>query len=154
MSTLYLLIGIPCSGKTTWVNDYEFPNDVAHISSDYFLEEYADLHSTTYTKIFKEYAPTANRLMFEEAKEALQQGIDIVWDQTNTTISSRKKKLTMLSDYYKIAVVFKMPTEEELQKRLASRPRKVIPDDVIKQMILQFQEPTKSEGFDDIWFVS
>jgi len=154
MPTLYLLVGIPCSGKTTWVKDYEFPNDVAHISSDYFLEEYADLHSTTYTKIFNEYAPTATKLMFEEAKEALQAGIDIVWDQTNTTISSRKKKLAMLHNYHKIAVVFKMPTKEQLQKRLASRPRKVIPDDVIKQMILQFQEPTKSEGFDDIWFVS
>jgi len=153
MPILYLLVGIPCSGKTTWVNKHVFPNDVAHISSDHFIEEYANLHSTTYTKVFKEYAPTANNLMFEEAKEAQLAGIDIVWDQTNTTISTRRKKLVMLSDYYKIAVVFKTPKEKELKERLASRPRKVIPYDVIEHMTKTLQEPTKSEGFDDIWFM-
>ena len=150
---VYLLVGIPCSGKTTWVDKYEFTSDIAHISSDYFVEEYADLHSTTYTLVFKDYAATANKLMFDEALESIRQGIDIVWDQTNTTISSRRKKLAMLKEYHKIAVVFNIPKPEVLAERLESRRHwKEIPNDVIESMIEKFQEPTKSEGFDDIWF--
>lgn len=153
MPIAYILIGVPGSGKSTWVDKAEFTTDTAHISSDYFIEEYADLHSTTYTLVFKDYAPTANKLMFDEALEAIRQGIDIVWDQTNTTISTRRKKLAMLKDYRKIAVVFKTPKPEVLQQRLEGRQHwKEIPDDVIKNMINQIQEPTKSEGFDDIWF--
>ena len=153
MPIAYILIGVPGSGKSTWVDNAEFTTDTAHISSDYFIEEYADLHSTTYTLIFKEYVATANKLMFDEALEAISQGIDIVWDQTNTTISSRKKKLGMLKDYHKIAVVFKIPEPEELKQRLESRQHwKEIPDDVMEIMITKFQKPTIEEGFDDIWF--
>jgi predicted kinase len=153
MPTAYILIGIPGSGKTTWVDEYAFTSDVAHISSDYFIEEYADLHSTTYTLVFKDYVPTATKLMFDEALEAIRQGTDIVWDQTNTTISTRRRKIAMLTNYHKIAVVFKPPKPEVLAERLESRRHwKEIPDDVIKDMIEKFQEPTKSEGFDDIWF--
>ena len=154
MPTLYLLVGIPGSGKSTWVKEYQFQSDVAHVSSDYFIEEYADLHSTTYSSVFAEYAPIANKLMFDEALEAVRQGLDIVWDQTNTTISTRRKKIAMCTGYKKIAVVFKTPKPKDLINRLGSRPGKVIPDSVIKQMIESYQEPTKSEGFDDIWFVN
>jgi predicted kinase len=153
MPIAYILIGVPGSGKSTWVDKAEFTTDTAHISSDYFIEEYADLHSTTYTLVFKDYVATANKLMFDEALEAIRQGIDIVWDQTNTTISSRRKKLGMLKDYHKIAVVFKTPEPEELKQRLDSRSHwKEIPHDVMKTMIDQFQEPTVEEGFDDVWF--
>ena len=153
MPTAYILIGVPGSGKTTWVDNAEFTADTAHISSDYFIEEYADLHSTTYTLIFSEYAATANKLMFDEALEAIRSGMDVVWDQTNLTVSSRKKKIVMLKDYHKIAVVFKLPAPEVLAERLENRRHwKEIPDNVINNMIEKFQEPTKSEGFDDIWF--
>lgn len=153
MPIAYILIGVPGSGKSTWVDNAKFTADTAHISSDYFIEEYADLHSTTYTLVFKDYAATANKLMFDEALEVIRQGIDIVWDQTNTTVSTRKRKLAMLKDYHKIAVVFKTPDAKVLKERLESRSHwKEIPNDVIESMIEKFQEPTKSEGFDDIWF--
>jgi len=155
MPIAYILIGVPGSGKSTWVDKYEFNTDVVHISSDYYIDEYADLHSTTYTLVFNDYAPTATKLMFDEALEAIRSGMNIVWDQTNTTISSRRKKLAMLKDYQKIAVLFKTPKPEILKKRLDSRSHwKEIPDSVIKDMIEKFQEPSKTEGFDDIWFGS
>ena len=49
-----------------------------------------------------------------------------------------------------VAVVFRTPEEKELQRRLNSRPGKVIPPDVVKSMIDNFEEPTKEEGFDEI----
>jgi len=153
MPIAYILIGVPGSGKTTWVDKAKFTTDTAHISSDHFIEEHADLHSTTYTLVFKDYVATANKLMFDEALEAIRSGIDIVWDQTNTTVSSRKKKIGMLKDYHKIAVVFRTPPPEILKKRLESRKHwKEIPDDVMSDMIEKFQKPTEDEGFNDIWF--
>jgi tRNA uridine 5-carbamoylmethylation protein Kti12 len=57
----------------------------------------------------------------------------------------------MLPDYYAIAVVFPTPDHAELQRRLASRPGKTIPEGVVEQMIAQYEEPTELEGFREIW---
>jgi predicted kinase len=121
-----------------------------HVSSDYFVEQEAQRMDTTYSTVFKDYMPMAVSLMFNEVVEAINQGMDIVWDQTSTTISSRRKKLVMLHGYHKIAVVFKTPAPEELGRRLASRPGKNIPDHVVNSMISSFQLPSRDEGFDEI----
>jgi hypothetical protein len=57
----------------------------------------------------------------------------------------------MLPEYYAIAVVFRIPEPQELQKRLANRPGKVIPLEVLDDMIAKWQEPTEEEGFNEIW---
>jgi len=46
-----------------------------------------------------------------------------------------------------------VPEPDELKRRLASRPGKVIPDDVVQQMIDNWEEPTLEEGFKEIWRV-
>jgi tRNA uridine 5-carbamoylmethylation protein Kti12 len=46
--------------------------------------------------------------------------------------------------------VFPTPPEDELKRRLGSRPGKNIPDNVIKKMIKGFTLPTPEEGFDEI----
>jgi hypothetical protein len=50
--------------------------------------------------------PTAVENMTEEVIRARDAGIDIIWDQTSTTVASRLKKFRMLPDYEHIAVVF------------------------------------------------
>jgi predicted kinase len=80
-------------------------------------------------------------------------GRNIIWDQTSTTVKSRKKKFDMLPDYYHIAVIFETPSRLELKRRLASRPGKEIPDAVIEGMLASFQMPTEAEGFKEIWKV-
>jgi tRNA uridine 5-carbamoylmethylation protein Kti12 len=47
-------------------------------------------------------------------------------------------------------VVFKTPNEIELARRLASRPGKNIPDHVIRDMIDNYEAPTREEGFTEI----
>jgi tRNA uridine 5-carbamoylmethylation protein Kti12 len=51
-------------------------------------------------------------------------------------------------------VVFPTPEPEELARRLASRPGKTIPPEVIERMIEDWEEPDLSEGFEEIWRVS
>jgi len=80
-------------------------------------------------------------------------GLDVIWDQTSTTVTSRRKKFNTLPKYEHIAVVFKTPDADELAKRLASRPGKNIPDSVMQSMIDGFEMPTEDEGFTEIWYV-
>ena len=57
------------------------------------------------------------------------------------------------SQYEHIAVVFKVPEPAELTRRLASRPGKVIPAEVMENMIRNFEPPSLDEGFKEIWVV-
>ena len=75
----------------------------------------------------------------------------MIWDQTNVSKKSRAPKLAMVPDHYeKIAVVFATPDDEELQRRLGSRPGKSIPAHIVMGMASSLQQPTYDEGFDDI----
>lgn len=153
MPKLYLLVGVPGSGKSTWIVKQEWAKDCHIASTDNLVEEYASSVGSTYSAVFQAYMPTAVKLMREQIRSARKTGKDIIWDQTNTSELSRRKKLRSLKDYYKIAVVIQTPEIEELRKRLASRPGKAIPWRVVSSMAKQLQNepPTKDEGFDEIW---
>jgi predicted kinase len=147
-----MLVGVPGSGKSTWVKNQEFwMKDCAYISTDMWVEMEAERRGVTYSEIFQEYMPKAVELMANHVELARDKGMDIIWDQTSTTIATRAKKFRMLPEYYAIAVVFRIPEPQELQKRLASRPGKVIPLEVLDDMIAKWQEPTEEEGFNEIW---
>jgi predicted kinase len=149
---LYMLVGVPGSGKSTWVKNQEFwMKDCAYISTDTYVEEWAETVGKTYTEVFEEYMPVAVTRMAGAVNAARDAGKDIIWDQTSTTIATRAKKFRMLPEYYAIAVVFRIPEPQELQKRLANRPGKVIPLDALQSMIDGWEEPTEDEGFNEIW---
>lgn len=151
MNKLYVLVGVPGSGKSTWVNNQEWAKDCAYISTDKHVEEYAKSVGKTYSEVFKDYMPTAVNLMAADVVDARDAGKDIIWDQTSTTLASRKRKFNMLPDYYAIAVVFATPDRDELDVRLSGRPGKHIPKKVIDSMIAGWDEPTEEEGFKEIW---
>lgn len=152
MPKCYQLVGVPGAGKSTWVNSQAWAKDCVYISTDKFVDEYAKEQGKTYNEVFKDFMPTAVDLMAAEVVEARLADKDIIWDQTSTSVISRKKKFKMLPKYEHIAVVFTTPEKDELARRLASRPGKNIPDHVIKSMIDGFEMPTKEEGFLEVWF--
>jgi predicted kinase len=150
----YVLVGVPGSGKSTWYdNNRESLGDAVYVSTDYFVEQYAKSCGSTYSEVFDAYMPVAVNLMVQQVVKARASNLDIVWDQTNTTIKSRKRKFNMLPDYDHIAVVFAIPEKAELDRRLANRPGKTIPAHVITGMINNFQMPTVAEGFKEIRYV-
>lgn len=148
-----MLVGVPGSGKSTWIADQEWTRDCCIVSTDYWVEEEAKRVGKTYSEIFTDYMPRAVELMTANVVAAREMHNDIIWDQTSTTQASRAKKFHMLPDYYAIAVVFPTPEPAELDRRLASRPGKTIPPDVIERMIQDWEEPTLEEGFREIWRV-
>jgi predicted kinase len=154
MNKVYILVGVPASGKSTWIKNQEWAKDCVVVSTDEFVEDYARECGQTYSEVFEDYMPTAVKLMADKVVRARNDRKDIIWDQTSTSVSTRAKKFRMLPDYYKIAVVFKTPPASELMKRLASRPGKNIPWEVVSDMAqkLEVEPPTKEEGFDEIWY--
>ena len=138
MNKLYVLVGVPASGKSTWVKSQDWAKDIPIVSTDKFVEEHAAKVGKTYSEVFEEYMPIAVRLMANQVEIAKANKCDIIWDQTSTTVKSRVRKFNMLPDYYKIAVVFKTPDEEEHQRRLKSRHGKVIPEAVLHDMIWNY----------------
>ena len=153
MAKCYQLIGIPGSGKTTWVKNQDWANDCVYVSTDIWIEIEAQKQDKTYSEVFEDYMPKAVNIMSAQVVDARDQERDIIWDQTSTTIASRMRKFNMLPNYEHIAVVFRCPDADELIRRLNSRPGKVIPLDVVESMVHNFEVPSEEEGFKEIWFV-
>ena len=155
MPKCYQLVGVPGSGKSTWHRAQEWLQDAACISTDLYVERQAELEGKTYSEVFKDFMPFAVKLMADDVVKARKACQDIVWDQTSTTIASRARKFAMLPDYEHIAVVFATPEPAELVMRLDSRydSGKIIPDQVVQDMINNWEEPALEEGFEEIWRV-
>jgi predicted kinase len=153
MSKVYVLVGVPGSGKSTWLASQNWALGLTVVNTDNFVEDYAKKQGKTYSEVFDEYMPTAVELMSKVVVHAREHGHDIIWDQTSTTVKSRARKFRMLRDYEHIAVVFKTPERDELDARLAGRPGKNIPKAVVDSMINGFEMPTEEEGFKEIWYV-
>ena len=152
MPKCYQLIGVPGSGKSTWIKNQDWALGLTIVSTDAFVEDYARKEGKTYSEVFKDYMPKAVDLMVEQVVRARKLGHTLIWDQTSTTIASRKKKFNMLPGYEHIAVVFRTPDRDELDVRLSGRPGKRIPKEVVDSMIAGWEEPTEEEGFVEIWY--
>jgi predicted kinase len=158
MPKCYQLIGVPGSGKSTWYKNQDWlgedKKDHKYVSTDQHVEGYAQDQGKTYSEVFEEYMPTAVRQMMVNVNMAAAFQLDIVWDQTSTTLASRARKFNALppsTNYEHIAVVFRTPDRDELDVRLSGRPGKHIPKNVIDSMIANWEEPTLEEGFKEIW---
>ena len=156
MNKCYQLIGIPGAGKSTWYQSQawlgEDKKDHKYVSTDQHVEGYAEDQGKTYSEVFEEYMPTAVKQMMVNVNFAAALKMDIVWDQTSTTIASRARKFNALPNYEHIAVVFRTPNRDELDVRLSGRPGKHIPKNVIDSMIAGWEEPSLEEGFKEIWY--
>jgi predicted kinase len=152
MPICYQLVGVPGSGKSTWIKQQNWALGMTVVSTDFFVEQYAQSLCKSYSEVFDEYMPTAVKLMTDAVINARERSHDIIWDQTSVSVNSRKRKFNMLPNYLHVAVVFKTPEHSELIRRLDSRPGKIIPFNVVKQMAqtLEAEMPTRSEGFKEI----
>lgn len=152
MPKAYILIGVPGSGKSTWIAKAPVDwNNTVVASTDNYVEQEAKRQGKTYTEVFKDVMPDAVNHMAKTVVDAVRNKQDIIWDQTSTTRHTRAKKFRMLpKDYEVIGVVFPTPDSKELARRLGNRPGKTIPDEVIQSMISKWEEPTEDEGFSKI----
>lgn len=147
-----MLVGVPGSGKSTWVSNQSWTQNCVYASTDRLIEQYADSVGKTYSQVFESYIKTATKKMNEIVIDANKNQVDVIWDQTNLTKNSRKKKLDLLPNHQAIAVLFSVPNPQELRRRLDSRPGKIISDNLIHKMLRDFESVSLDEGFTEIWF--
>lgn len=154
-----ILVGVPGSGKSTWLSN----NRVAWsktLSTDSIIEEIASQYGLTYNDAFKNLIAFAEQVMWKEAGRFATAKYDLYVDRTNLTAKSRQKVIYALKPYgYEFeAVVFPWPgteafPEEEWFRRLESRPGKTIPNHVLASMTNSAEVPTEAEGFSKITFI-
>jgi tRNA uridine 5-carbamoylmethylation protein Kti12 len=153
MPRLYMLIGVPGSGKSTWRNAFLKSNDAVIISSDDEIDAFAEDQGLTYSDAFKivDFKKIDAKINADFSK-AVKDKQDIIVDRTNMSKKSRSRFLSSLpANYEKHAIIFQCP-EEELRRRLDKRAKetgKFIPDQVLYTMLRNYQEPDLTE-FDDI----
>lgn len=151
MPNLYMLIGIPCSGKSTWIEKNVNREEAVVLSSDAYIQSVADMSGSTYNEVFSNSIKLANENLKKELSKAIIDNKAIFWDQTNISINSRKKKLNdpRLQHYVKYAIVFNTPFDCCLSRN-NQRIGKVIPLCVMESMRNNFEYPTYSEDFFNI----
>lgn len=142
-SKLYLTVGFPGSGKSTWC-EQKTKEDVIIHSSDALREELlGDVNAQDKnTDIFTE--------LHRRVKDDLKEGKDVVMDCTNI---NRKRRMAFLNELKKIpcekiCVFFAVPFEICMERNNA-RDR-VVPEEVMWRMYKSFSIPCKNEGFDDV----
>lgn len=158
MPEMIILIGPPAAGKTT-IRDritQSSGKEYTIVSSDDLLDQYAAENGTTYDKVFRDQIKPMTAKMNEILSDALRSGENIIVDRTNMSKKSRKQFIDKAKQYnYRlIAVTVKTPDPKEHARRLLDRSRsegKTIPPEIVKSMMNSFEEPTKEEGFDEIW---
>jgi len=151
--TAIFLIGVPGSGKTTWAQKY-IDQGWAHVSTDRWIESAADQQGKTYGQVFKDEMPAAQQQAQAILDRAIANGENIVWDQTNLTRQSRRRKIQRLKSngYTVLAHAFEIDPAElaRRQQVRASTTGKLIPQHIVDTMIQSYEAPAASEGFDKI----
>ena len=153
------MVGLPATGKSTRVRDLTAMNPDAFVySTDNLIEEWAKGQGWSYDFAFAKYIDKATSEMNRLLDTAIREGMDIVWDQTNLGAGKRKKIINRMrqAGYQVRCVCIVLPAGdsqmEDWQHRLANRPGKTIPDEVLTNMCRSFTMPSVEEGFDMITF--
>lgn len=144
MATLYMMVGLPGSGKSAYADN--LPNVVVH-SSDKIREEIlGDVNDQSQQdRVFD--------VMKHRVWDDLKAGKDVVYDATNVNTKRRRHFLTELSqqripDVVTKCVLMATPYTECL-RRNNERERKV-PARVMWRMLKSFDPPMCQEGWDEV----
>ena len=78
MPTAYILVGVPGSGKSTWIKNQDWSSKCVIASTDDYVEAYARSVNRTYSEVFDEYMPKAVRLMMDRVNWARENNIRLM----------------------------------------------------------------------------
>ncbi len=152
-----VMVGLPGLGKSTLIDGMYKP-DAFIYSTDAEIERRCAFNGWTYNQGFAEFVEPATKYMNEQLEIAVRSKQDIIWDQTNLGAGKRKKIINRMRQvgYQVRCVCIVLPAGdsqmEDWQHRLANRPGKTIPDEVLTNMCRSFTMPSVEEGFDMITF--
>jgi predicted kinase len=157
MNTIYVLIGPPLTGKTTFTRNW-LPADIVVLSTDDIrMELGARDHGAgvSYNQCYSLVDTGEMRREFNNRYDtALRERRDIVADLTNMRSNNRRKLLARVPKAYRrVAVLFDWEDRDMLYARNRVRSEqegKFIPLDVINNFIDMYEPVVEEEGFDEV----
>ncbi len=146
-----ILVGPPLSGKTTWIKQ-NFPDTEVISRDETVMEVYG---SRNYTDAFANVdQKEVDRVLQQKFINANLQKKSVIVDMTHMASKRRKQNLDYFSsDYYKLAVIFPILSDEEYEirnKKRIEEENKDLPMRIVKSMISSYQPISKEEGFDKV----
>lgn len=151
MKTLYMFVGLPGSGKSSYRKKI---GEVMVLSTDDIIETLAFSEGKTYNEAFKEKIGIAEQMMNQMIGFAQDQET-VIWDQTNLSVKTRKNKLAKFPNHRKIAVYFDVNMDIiNHRNKVREQFGRSIPFSILKAMSESIQTPTTEEGFDHVIVVN
>jgi predicted kinase len=146
-----ILIGPPLSGKTTWIRE-NFPTTEVISRDEIVMEVYG---SRNYTEAFKNVdQKEVDKVLSQKFLDANVAKKNVIVDMTHMASKRRKQNLNYFTnDYYKLAVIFPILSEDEYERRNQKRieeENKNLPMAIVKSMISSYQPITADEGFNKV----
>lgn len=141
MNTIYLMVGIPGSGKTTWIkNRIKETGEGIHISRDevrFSLLRENDPYFKNESTVFAIFIQQINRILANNSNEV------IYVDATHINETGRKRVLDklILDNARIIPIVFKTSVKKCISRREKSEGREYVPASVIRDMNKRFRHP-------------
>lgn len=162
MPNVYFLVGVPGSGKSTWVKNIQaMTPDYAQlevVSFDAKIMQLAEIdnikdYATAWQKVDKRQAEKMVQAQFENL---VSERKSFIIDMTNLSKKSRNRKLAQIpKEYTKYAVVFEIPKELMLERNEARKAEgKYIHPNTLDDMFRTYEKPSPEEGFVSILFLN
>lgn len=149
---IYCLVGLPCSGKSTFFKNHITKGQEVLSRDDIVMELAAENGITSYNQAFSEVDQSEVDRRFQERKNKLKNSKNDIWiDMTNMSRKSRRKHMQDFKNHKKSAIVVVSPLNK-IYTRNKERKEKTISDHVYEKMIYSFQPPLYDE-FDQIDWV-
>ena len=144
MPTVFIMVGIPGAGKTTWALSHP---ELAYVGSDAIRRELYGREMTPrgYRRV--------HRIMAVRMREHLAAGRDVVVDSAHITPRARRFLLKQLPPGYRaVAVFINTPLKQALHNN--QNLDRHVPEPGIRFLHRRLAPPTLQEGFHDIIHVS
>lgn len=140
MAKMYISIGIPASGKSTYMLLMAHKNKATYVSSDAIRHEL----------LGSEESQENNNLIFEtmnkRARDSLKEGIDVFYDAMNLSRKRRKGLMSQMPKDTEFISIYFHTTLEESMYRNNKRDR-IVPEYVIEKAYKSMEIPIVNEGY-------
>ena len=147
---LILPIGIPGSGKSTWIREFNKNNKYIVVSPDEIRKDVMKngYDSSKNSQVFK--------IAFDTTRKALQHGDSVIFDATNVDTRQRRDLISAMPKNIKLKAKILKVDPQEAKRRIkhdieSGKDRANVPPDVVDRMLDKFIDTLKvidSEGFE------